>query len=45
MNKKYVVRLTDEERDELLAAIKKLKEFGGCCDRKGIFKDACSAGS
>jgi hypothetical protein len=25
MNKKYIVRLTDEERDELLAVIKKLK--------------------
>jgi hypothetical protein len=25
MNKKYIVRLTDEERDELVAVIKKLK--------------------
>jgi hypothetical protein len=25
MNKRYIVRLTDQERDELVAVIKKLK--------------------
>ena len=27
MQKKYIVRLTDEERDELVQVIKKLKEL------------------
>ena len=44
MNKKYIVRLTDEERDELAAVIKKLKGTGQKVRRAQILLKADAAG-